>query len=422
MRSLAVKKLYLETAPGQTRLGFFGSDDRLLDVWFDAWHRPNLMETVHNVRIERVFASQNRATATLADGVAISIRLRKSDASLVKVGRILPVTIIAAPRHGKPWQAMLGARLASAGMILLVGVADGASNIALSNNIPSEDRAGLTARLLAEAGSKLPSGFGVILRRGGSKLTDFTAPVSQLLKQWQDHANPIVADQTGCIYDSGGLLERARRLFGDLPLIDDPAEAATISALLDDEIAAACQPKTALSCGGNLWCAQSHALWSIDLDGNGVTDFDRLFSEAAIEIPRQMRLRAMSGPVLVDLPRLAPAKVKKFRRALETALGDDPRQPDCLGMTRGGLLELQVPHGEMALHAVMQEQPAQDALAGLRLVMQQPPFKPVKLAVSRAMAAWLEGVGRPALDHLDRQVQLVVWSDDTHNQSAHILG
>jgi len=137
MRSLAVKKLYLETAPGQTRLGFFGSDDRLLDVWFDAWHRPNLMETVHNVRIERVFASQNRATATLADGVAISIRLRKSDASLVKVGRILPVTIIAAPRHGKPWQAMLGARLASAGMILLVGVADGASNIALSNNIPS---------------------------------------------------------------------------------------------------------------------------------------------------------------------------------------------------------------------------------------------------------------------------------------------
>jgi len=83
---------------------------------------------------------------------------------------------------------------------------------------------------------------------------------------------------------------------------------------------------------------------------------------------------------------------------------------------------LQVPHGETALQAVMEDQPAQDALAGLRLVMQQPPFKPVKLAVSRAMAVWLEGAGRPALDHLDRPVQLVVWSDDTRNQTAHILG
>ena len=422
MSRLAVKKLYLETAPGQTRLGLFGSDNRLLEVWFDAWHRPNLMETVHNVRIERVFASQNRATATLASGVAISIRLRKSDAVLAQTGSILPVTIIAAPRHGKPWQAMLGARVASAGMILLVGLAEGAGNIALSSKIPSQDHAALKARLMAEAAPELPSGFGVILRRGGTKVSDFSVLVTQLLSQWQDQANPLAADQIGCIYDGGGLLVRARRLFGDLTLIDNPAEAATIPGVLDDEILAACQPKTPLSCGGNLWCAQSHALWSIDLDGNGVTDFDRLFAEAAIEIPRQMRLRAMSGPVLVDLPRIAPAKAKKFRRALETALGDDPRQPDFLGMTRGGLLELQVPHGETALQAVMEDQPAQDALAGLRLVMQQPPFKPVKLAVSRAMAVWLEGAGRPALDHLDRPVQLVVWSDDTRNQTAHILG
>ena len=61
-------------------------------------------------------------------------------------------------------------------------------------------------------------------------------------------------------------------------------------------------------------------------------------------------------------------KRKKFRKALQDALANDPRQPDFLGMTRGGLLELQIAHGEMALDAVMQDQPAQDALAGLRLV------------------------------------------------------
>ena len=143
---------------------------------------------------------------------------------------------------------------------------------------------------------------------------------------------------------------------------------------------------------------------------------------AASEIARQFRLRAMSGAVLIDGPRMAIPKGKKFRKALQDALANDPRQIDFLGMTRGGLLELQIAHGEMALDAVMQDQPAQDALAGLRLVMARPAFQPVTLAVSQAMASWLEGAGRPALDQLDRQLQLVVWSDDTQNQAAHIIG
>jgi hypothetical protein len=118
---------------------------------------------------------------------------------------------------------------------------------------------------------------------------------------------------------------------------------------------------------------------------------------------------------------MAIPKGKKFRKALQDALANDPRQPDFLGMTRGGLLELQIVHGEIALDTVMQDQPAQDSLAGLRLVTAQPAFQPVKLAVSQAMAIWLEGPGRSALDQLDRQLQLVVWPDYTHNQAAHIL-
>jgi hypothetical protein len=53
------------------------------------------------------------------------------------------VTITAAPRHGKPWQAIIGARLASDGMILLIGLSDGAAATALSNRIPTEQRAGV---------------------------------------------------------------------------------------------------------------------------------------------------------------------------------------------------------------------------------------------------------------------------------------
>jgi len=422
MHKLAVTKLFYEIAPGQTRLGFFGKDDQLLDVWFDPLHRPDLIGSVHHIRIERVFPNQYRATGRLDDGVQVSVRLRKGDAAMATAGVVLPVTITAAPRHGKPWQAMIGARLASASMVLLIGLPEGAVVTELSSRIPVEQRAALKARLAAETMAELPAGFGVILRRNGVYLPDFASEVSRLVGMWQKSAIDLPKNQTGMIFDGGGLLARAKRLVGDVTVLDDPVDLAAMSCLLDDTIAAAILPKIPLACGGHLWCEHSHALWSIDLDSNGVTDIDRLFDEAASEIARQIRLRAMSGPVLIDVPRMAIPKGKKFRKALQDALANDPRQPDFLGMTRGGLLELQIAHGEMALDAVMQDQPAQDALAGLRLVMAQPAFKPVTLAVSQAMASWLEGPGKPALDQLDRQLQLVVWSDDTLNQTAHILG
>jgi len=422
MHNLAVTNLFHEIAPGQTRLAFFGKDNRLLDVWFDPLHCPNLIGSAHNIRIDRVFASQNRATGRLGNGAMVSVRLRKADASLASAGAIVPVTITAAPRHGKPWQAMIGARLATDCMILLAGLPEDAAAIGLSSRIPSEQRAALKARLAAEAMPELPVGFGVILRRNGVNLPNFATEVSRLVGMWQNGASEVPKNQTGLIFDGGGLLARAKRLVGDVAVLDDPACEDELSCLLDDAIAAAVLPKTPLACGGHLWCEQSHALWSIDLDGNGVSDFDRLFDEAANEIARQIRLRAMSGPVLIDVPRMAIPKAKKFRKALQDALANDPRQPDFLGMTRGGLLELQIAHGEMALDAVMQDQPAQDALAGLRLVTKQPAFQSVKLAVSQAMATWLEGPGRSALDQLDRPLQLVVWSEDTHNQTAHILG
>ena len=150
-------------------------------------------------------------------------------------------------------------------------------------------------------------------------------------------------------------------------------------------------------------------------------DLDILCSEAAKEIPRQIRLRGMSGPVLIDVPRLQRSLAKRFLTKLQEALNDDPRRPEYLGMTRGGLLELRVPHGEMALEEVMRDQPAQDALSGLRFAMQRPGFHAVTLAVSPAMASWLEGAGKIALDQLDKPLELSVWPDEAKDQIVRIL-
>ena len=414
-------RLFHEKAPGQDRLVFLGPDDELLEIWFDALHRPNLMGNVHQARIDQVFSSQNRAMARLKNGEVISLRLRKNDRRLVVVGAILPVTIIAAPRHGKPWQAVVGARLVTDNMVLLVGQVNQTDSIQLSSRIKGNHRHYLTERLMAETRLVLPPGYGIILRRNGVNLSDFGAAVTSLLKMWQAGTQTLGEDKLGLIFDAGDLLTRARRLVGNLPVINDPIMAHDLSMALDDVIAEAMLAKCQLTCGGHLWCEQTHAIWSIDLDGNGVGDLDRLCSEAANEIPRQIRLRGMSGPILVDVPRLPRSSTKRFLTKLQDVLDNDPRQPEYRGITRGGLVELQVPHGEMALSDVMRDQPAQDALSGLRFAMHRPGFHAVTLAVSPAMASWLEGVGKSARDQLDKPLQLSVWPDEAKGQTVRIL-
>ncbi len=414
-------RLFHEKAPGQDRLAFLGPNDEMLEIWFDALHRPNLMGSVHQARVDRVFPWQNRAIATLKNGEVISLRLRKNDRRLVMVGTILPVTIVAAPRHGKPWQAVVGARLVTDKMVLLVGEVDQADAIRLSNKIKANHRQHLTERLIAEIGSVLPLGYGIILRRNGVNLSDFGAAVTDLLKMWQAGIQTLAEDRLGLIFDAGDLPTRARRLVGNLPVIDDPVVAHDLSITLDDVVAEAIVAKCQLACGGHLWCEQTHAIWSIDLDGNGVDDLDRLCGEAANEIPRQIRLRGMSGPVLIDVPRLSRGLAKRFLTQLQAALDDDPRRPEYLGVTRGGLIELRVPHGEMALDDVMRDQPAQDALSGLRFAMWRRGFHAVTLAVSPAMASWIEGVGKLARDQLDKPLKLSVWSDEAKGQIVRIL-
>ena len=416
-----VAKLFYEIAPGQNRLGFLDENDSVLEVWFDAVHSPNLIGMVYRARINRVFLSQNRATASLIDGEIVSLRLHRRDMDFVIAGMMLPITITAAPRHGKPWQGVIGARLATKEMVLLVDLPDSAGVSQVSSQINGDQREKLLVRLKVEVEPVLPSGFGVILRRGGSDLSDFGTMAIALFETWRAGKKTLDAGHLGTIFDAGDLLARARRLVGSVTVINDPSTGTEMSAILDEAIDSACVPKRRLACGGHLWCEQTHAIWSIDLDSNLAAGVDRLYDEAAIEIAKQIRLRAMSGPVLVDVPRCSPKRANRFRKDLQKALDDDPRQPEYLGITRGGLIELRVPHGEMAPSTIMRDQPAQESLAGLRLVEQHKGFDEVTLAVSPAMAEWLNGPGRQALGQLDRPLKLAVCLESDYHQEAYII-
>ena len=400
-------KIFAETAPGQTRVGVFDSAGVIQYLWLCRDDQPDLIGSVHQTRIEQVFPNQNRAKGRLADGTVISIRLPKNSPSAVKTGAVLVVTIVAAPRHGKAWQAVLDARLVTATLVLLPGQ----SSITISRRCTDV----LAMRELATV-LQVPDGFGLILRRqaNGMDRDQLQADIDDLVNDWQTSFASCDPVMPARLYDGGNLFQRACRLvpcasYHQCNIGDPDSEA------IDAAISAALEPKVLLPSGGTLWCQRTHALWAIDIDGADADiknyGFDGLFSEAAVEIARQIRLRGMSGPIMIDVPRAGSAN-KKFRSQLRKCLDDDTQNSEILGMTRGGMLELWRPHGRASLNDLMADDVAQAALAGLRLAAMRPAFKPVRLAVNAAMAGWLAGNGKAAVAALNRPLEIDICLDD----------
>ena len=409
-------KIFAEIAPGQTRVGFFDRVGMIQHVWLCRDDQPDLIGAVHQARIEQVFTNQNRAQGRLVDGTAVSIKLPKNPPSAITTGAVVVVTIVAAPRHDKAWQAVLDACLVTDILVLLPGQ----SSITISHRC---DDAAAMEKLAANL--QVPDGFGLIVRRQAERMNraQLQARVDDLVTDWQVSCASCDPAMPAMLYDGGNLFQRASRFISRASyhrcnIGDAHSEA------IEAGIKAAVQPKVRLPSGGTLWCQRTHALWAIDIDGADADiqnyGFDGLFGEAAAEIARHIRLRGMSGPIMIDVPRAGSAN-KKFRSQLESRLYDDPQHTEILGMTRSGMLELWRSHGRAALDDMMVDDVAQAALAGLRLAAMRPAFNPVHLAVNAAMARWLAGAGKAAVVALNRPLEIDICLDDDKAAVAYVI-
>ena len=118
-------------------------------------------------------------------------------------------------------------------MVLLAGEVDKESAVQLSSKISGNQRQQLTERLMAEIGPVLPLGYGIILRRNGVDLSDFGSAAIALLKMWQAGTKTLAKDRLGLIFDAGDLLTRARRMVGNLPVINNRVMGHDLSMTLD---------------------------------------------------------------------------------------------------------------------------------------------------------------------------------------------
>ena len=113
---------------------------------------------------------------------------------------------------------------------------------------------------------------------------------------------------------------------------------------LADQIVEALQKTISLKSGGRIHIDQTMACVTIDVDSASIKEGDRINEvniEAAHEIARQIRLKNLSGKIIIDF---AGGKEYHFMRpvmdTLETDLADDPCKARVLGLSKAGNIEI----------------------------------------------------------------------------------
>ena len=130
---------------------------------------------------------------------------------------------------------------------------------------------------------------------------------------------------------------------------------------LEAEIEALLEPRVALPSGGHLLIEPVRTLTAIDVnsgrhDGRGGAGEQALAVdlEAAAEIPRQLRLRALSGLIVVDFLALEQERARRqVAAALRAGLKGDPEPTRVFPMAPSGLLEMTRRRGRPALHELL---------------------------------------------------------------------
>ncbi len=168
---------------------------------------------------------------------------------------------------------------------------------------------------------------------------------------------------------------------GAAVLVDDPAVAPGLASLAarawDDATEAAVEalsgPLLPLPGGGSASIHPTPALVAIDLDaGSGTGErrakpaAQRAANFAALPaLARAIRLRNLSGAIVVDLAGMAAKARSALAPAFAAALADDPLHPRFLGFTALGLAEILRPRIHPPLHELLAG-PHAAGLAALR--------------------------------------------------------
>jgi Ribonuclease G/E len=191
--------------------------------------------------------------------------------------------------------------------------------------------------------------------------------------------------------------------------VDDPALAASLRANLGDrlrrvssafddaietEVESLAAPEVMLASGVRISVHPTPALVAIDVDAgaalagrdSAARRHQALNMSVLPEIARQIRLRNLSGAILVDLAGMKARHRTSLIPALAAALADDPLRPRLLGFTALGLAEIARPRVRPPLHEA-RAGPLASGLIALRTIARSSRAEPGRRLALRASPA-----------------------------------
>lgn len=159
-------------------------------------------------------------------------------------------------------------------------------------------------------------------------------PLFEYIRRYSDSLQEVVVD-------TPNLVEEVKTVFaGTVTLQKEGFEEYGV----DDAIVDALNRTVKLKSGGSLQIEETRACVAIDVDsGNAhnVGDIDSLNMEAAKEIVRQVRLRNLSGKIIVDFAGSSEYRfMKRIIDCLEEEFVDDACHSRVLGLSRAGNIEI----------------------------------------------------------------------------------
>lgn len=171
----------------------------------------------------------------------------------------------------------------------------------------------------------------------------------------------------------------------------------------DEVLEQALLPRVPLPGGGSLVIGTAAGITVVDIDSGPGAPIDANLA-AVPEIARQLRLRGISGHILVDaIPLRERRALGRVAEALRLALAEDPTPTQLVGTTPLGMIELtRDRRGPSLAETLLAEQPVNrsaDSLAldGLRALLREAEAAPGRLLALAAPAAVLTALRRRTL-------------------------
>jgi Ribonuclease G/E len=256
----------------------------------------------------------------------------------------------------------------------------------------------LTARLTPEEAALTAAGVVRLVRRG-------LGPLAELAERYPE----AVIETDGAIPSSSESPEADhRREEGILgshgisprPVLPSPAlkerrgwriVPRAFDEALETEIESLADPNVVLANGVRVCIHPTPALTAIDVDvgGAAVTDRSKTSHHIAVnrailpELARQIRLRNLSGAILIDLAGLPARRRVALGPAIAEALAGDPLEPRFVGFTALGLAEIVRPRVHPPLHELLAG-PHAAGLAALRRIAAEVAVHPACMPALRA--------------------------------------